>query len=583
MINAPDQLHAKQNLMLLLIATALGVLFNALFQHIWQLRLNYTLLILSVFTVTYFVLRQNPAFCRRFYLAGSFIALLFAAYFSVYTNPFFQMVNFILIPILYGCSILFAYQNRPEGLALLRLLFAPFPRIHHYFLSGIKTLSPSKELSTTRRSVLLGILISALLLLIIVPLMISSDQMIAALLKNGFKNLSVNLQTILSYLFWFALVASYAYASLRHSLLRTFQREFAEKAENTPANALMPGRKTAVLTVLSVLTAVYVLFFALQLIYTAGHLRVGLPANFDYAGYARSGFFQLLALSLINILILFVTFSMLKAEQNLRMIKLLLVLFTAVTLALAASSLFRMYLYEGTYGYTILRLIVFLFLYFEIATLLLTFVYIYRRRLPIVKIVLVAAMLYYIVILFFNTEGYVAKKNIDRYKTTGKIDTAYLASLSADAALQIVRLQDDDNNDIVYLLQQKQQNAQSSLAKKKDIRNYNYAEHKADALYGALQLKKQVFMVYLQNNTDSDILSFAIRSEKPSATSIHPIPADATGAYLVEYAPSASYVIDLHFTDGQTYTQPFTLSPALDKTTYLSVVNKNNSWYVYGN
>jgi hypothetical protein len=577
LVELPSKLHRN----LLLLATALGVLFNALFQNSWQLSINYTLLILFIFLVTYFLLRQNPSFDCRVYLAGTLAAMILACYYFLYTNPFFKMVNFVLLPILYGCSILFAYRDRLRISALLRLLFAPLLALHRYCVNFVKALSPFNRLSAPRRNVFIGILISFLLLLLIIPLMISSDQMIDTLLKSWFKDFHFDLSTLLSYLFWFALVASYAYASLYRSLTYPSSQQTDPQQDTLLKPVNLFGRKTAIATVLTVLTIVYALFFALQLFYLAGHFRTNLGADFDYAQYARSGFFQLIALSLINIAILAATFYLLKEEQELRLIKVLLVLFTCLTLALACSSWLRMYLYERTYGYTMLRLLVFLFLYFEIAALLLSLVFICYQRLPIVKIILIAALLYYIVILFCNPEGYVAKKNIDRYYATGKLDTDYLSSLSADAAPQIMRLQEDNNQDVLFLLKQKQQQISAAYTPSKDFRAYNFSRCRADRLYGSLHLNQQLFQVFLQNNSDEDILSFSIASDAPATLFNNAIAAGQGSAHLVVYTPSASYTMQLHFSDGNTHTQTLTLLPRSDRTVYLSVVDEKDGWWIY--
>ncbi len=570
----------KPNTKLFLFATALGVIFNVLFQRLWQLNVNYTILIFLIVAVTYITLKHTLGFNRGHFLVGAFTMLALAFYFSLYTNQFFKMVNFVLIPVFYGCSILFAYGYRPRVLSILRLLFLPLLSVHHYFLNSVKILSPSKEVHSAKRSVFIGIILSILLLLIIVPLMISSDQMITALLTNWFKDLHFDVVNLLSYLFWFAMVASYAYASLRLSLRTScLPADKALSEGNTNALAF-PGRKTTITTVLSVLTAVYILFFALQLFYLVGNLRLGLPANFDYAAYARSGFFQLLALSLINILILSVTFYLLKNEQNLHFVKVLLVLFTFLTLLLACSSLYRMYLYEHTYGYTMLRLIVFLFLYFEIATLLLTFAFIYRPSLPVAKIVLIAAVLYYTVIIFANPEAYVAKKNIDRYFETGKLDSAYLSGLSVDAAPQILRLQDEENPEILFFLQQQHRRA-SSFSENHDIRAYNYARYRAADLYAPLALKTQWFQIYLQNNSSAEVLSFNITGVAFSASSAAPLPSGESVMQLLSSTPSATYTVVLQFADGQSHSQTLVLFPDFDKATYLSIVDENGGRWIY--
>jgi hypothetical protein len=46
---------------------------------------------------------------------------------------------------------------------------------------------------------------------------------------------------------------------------------------------------------------------------------------------------------------------------------------------------------------------------------------------------------------FINPDLFIAQKNIERYKTGGELDTAYLASLSDDALPVTIQILDDPN------------------------------------------------------------------------------------------------------------------------------------------
>jgi len=103
-------------------------------------------------------------------------------------------------------------------------------------------------------------------------------------------------------------------------------------------------------------------------------LNFGLPSDFTYAEYARRGFFELIAVTLINFSILLSCIGFARKGSKLidRAVRILYSLLVACTLVMLFSAHFRMSLYEEAYGYTYLRMLthafmVFLFVLFLIA------------------------------------------------------------------------------------------------------------------------------------------------------------------------------------------------------------------------
>ena len=117
-----------------------------------------------------------------------------------------------------------------------------------------------------------------------------------------------------------------------------------------------------------------------------------------------------------------------------------MIVFTFIILISAA---YRMYLYESAYGYTFLRLLVYCILFTEAVMLIPTIMYIIDKKinLPIVYFTIVTSV--YICMNFANFENIIAKRNVDRYLQTGKIDLLYLEmDTGTDAIKQIVRILD---------------------------------------------------------------------------------------------------------------------------------------------
>jgi hypothetical protein len=106
-----------------------------------------------------------------------------------------------------------------------------------------------------------------------------------------------------------------------------------------------------------------------------------------------------------------------------------------LALVVVASALYRMHVYEDAYGFTRLRLLVSVFEGWLGLLLVLVLVAGIRLRgawVPLASVLSGAVAVLGLALV--NPDGYVAAQNLDRYERTGKIDSVYLRSLSADAA-----------------------------------------------------------------------------------------------------------------------------------------------------
>jgi hypothetical protein len=160
-------------------------------------------------------------------------------------------------------------------------------------------------------------------------------------------------------------------------------------------------------------------------------------------GYAHSGFWQLLAVTVLTLTVLAVTYRIApRAERADRtLLRVLLGAMAVFSMVIVASAIKRVATYEALYGYTRLRVAVagielwlgFVFVLVLVATLTLR-----SGWLPqVIAGSLVVALLAGAVA---NPDLYVANRNVERYQKTKKLSIYYMAHLSADAAPAIVKL-----------------------------------------------------------------------------------------------------------------------------------------------
>ncbi len=178
---------------------------------------------------------------------------------------------------------------------------------------------------------------------------------------------------------------------------------------------------------------VYTLFVIIQFKYLFAGTT--LPDGLTYTAYARKGFFELLALTGVNIAAILAIIKLTKLHQGkwLAFTKILCHYLCAVTVVLLISSFYRMLLYTNDDGLTRLRFFVMGFLVFEAIGLLITFVYIAKPKFNITLVYTVIALVYYTLLNVVPVDNIIADNQIDKYLKGGRTDIDYVFTLSADA------------------------------------------------------------------------------------------------------------------------------------------------------
>ncbi|AEV83251.1 hypothetical protein ACWT_2229 [Actinoplanes sp. SE50] len=168
-------------------------------------------------------------------------------------------------------------------------------------------------------------------------------------------------------------------------------------------------------------------------------------AGLSYAQYARSGFWQLVAVTLLSLVVLAALARWAKRDdpRDRLLLRVLLGLICGLSVVIVASALSRMWAYQKVYSFTGERIFV-MSLEILLGTI---FVMVAAagirwqgRWIPRATVGLAVLMLLGLAVL--DPEGYAASRNATRYAETGKIDAWYLRALSADATPALTRLPD---------------------------------------------------------------------------------------------------------------------------------------------
>lgn len=191
---------------------------------------------------------------------------------------------------------------------------------------------------------------------------------------------------------------------------------------------------------LGALVALFAVFVGVQAaVLFGGHEHVLRTSGLTYAEYARQGFFQLLVVVALTFA---VVAAVVRIAPPTRLRRVLLGALCALTAVVLASALRRLGLYEQAFGLSRLRVLAYaIAIWLGVVLVLVVLAGVWgrvARTLP--ALVLGSAATVLLALNVADADAIVARSLVDRWERTGKIDTYYVSTLSADAAPALATL-----------------------------------------------------------------------------------------------------------------------------------------------
>ena len=337
-----------------------------------------------------------------------------------------------------------SYVVRPfSGLAgfgreVVQLFQRPLP-------TGSTKTADRRSLGTVAK-IIIGLLLAIPVLLISGSLLASADQVFADLTSQLLTNLSLN--EFLTQLFLALILLPFIFSFLYSG--RTRQRFVDQDGSlfNRLGSSTKGFRidKIILITFLTCINLLYILFAAIQVTYLTGAFQAILPDNLTYAEYARSGFFELAGVTFINLILVLIAIKGADrsgaAGKIVRFESLLLV---AGSLVQWASAMFRMKMYIDAYGLSLQRFWVTAFMLLQLVVFLLMLIKEFQVRFPLFKFITAAVLLSLLMLNHVNSDAWIARHNVDRYQATGRIDTSFFNELSSSAVPAMLELTKADD------------------------------------------------------------------------------------------------------------------------------------------
>ena len=373
---------------------------------------------------------------RMLFLFDLFLGLTF----SLGSNWYFRLWNCLALLVLLPLHTVSGASRFPwwrpailweRPLLLLRGLFG-------HLSVAVSVLTAGKKADSRRAFVVAAGACGALALVaLLLPILASADALFAAATADLRAFIQAHFTTALWKLLWGLVLTPFVFGLLVG--LRRPQPSAVPAAERFPkADGLL------FVVMLTALDALYLLFLAVQSAGLFGGADYLAARGLSYADWARSGFFQMVGVTVLNLAVLLPALSLSRREGRAwKALRLLSAGLAAESLVLLASACWRMTLYVTAYGLSFKRLMTYWGMAM-MALFLLTALYKTRRPdFAFCRAAFPLALAGWLVINCVPADYLVAKNQVDRYLSgeSAAIDAEYLLyDLSYDTLSQLDRL-----------------------------------------------------------------------------------------------------------------------------------------------
>ncbi len=286
--------------------------------------------------------------------------------------------------------------------------------------------------------VLRGLLIAAPIVLILGALLSSADMIFADRLEKLFE--LFDLERLPEYIFrvFYIIVLAYTFTGIFLQAVLPKKTEDRPDHKRTWVKPFLGWTESAI--VLGSINLLFAFFVIIQFRYLFGGQANITAAGYTYSEYARKGFGELVTVAVLSLLIYLCLAAVTRTKTRGQRtgFSTLSTLLMVLVLIMLASSLQRMLLYEGAYGFTRLRTYTHVFIFCLAALLIATVVLeLTGNRGRFGLALLLFSFTFAIALGVMNVDAFIANQNIQRvsgphgdWKT---LDGYYLSELSSDA------------------------------------------------------------------------------------------------------------------------------------------------------
>ena len=433
------------------------------------------------------------------------LILILGGTFGFTTGVGMKITSLVLeiILILYWIYVLFGNReaNRMDSSAfadsLTAFLIMPFGNFVTLF--GALFRKRAKKNAGAFGSVLIGLVI-AIIPTLVIFLLLSGDMLfkdmtrhIGEFLKEYFV---VDLITFIASI----PVSMYLFAALYANRKGKLADSIDEAAKHKAAESVRFLNPVIACSAMVPVILLYIVYLGLHIGYYFSAFRQNLPEGFTAAEYARSGFFELLIVALINLCFIVAGSLFIRNDENGKRPlswALFSALFSLLTIGLVASAMSKMALYISFFGMTYLRVSTTWFMLFIGIVFLFILIRQFAPRFNVIGVTIVTGVLMFAVFSYSSPDAWISAYNIDAWKTgkLSSIDVEALDRLSDGATPYLITLAEDPDQEVSAA-------ATAALSRRASLKEKPLLSSNVGYLYAESRLKAYAEKV---KGTDKDI------------------------------------------------------------------------------
>jgi len=305
-------------------------------------------------------------------------------------------------------------------MATVKHVFSSIAEIFDIFADWSSYSDKKEGKNALTKYIVLGIAVSIPLVVVVLLLLSGADAVFGKMTEDLLGD--INISTIVGVIVTSVGAILGSYAWIVHFLNEGDYIKHKNKRNGEPVVLIVVG---------IALGLIYILFCGIQVVYLFAGLGE-LPKGYTYASYAREGFFQLLAVCLLNLIIVLIGIS--RFKENI-ILKVILTVITGCTYIMVASSAYRMYLYVAQYQLSVLRLWVLWTLVWLSLMLTGALINVYKESFSLFRFSMIVTAVLYLMLAYARPAYVVAKYNLSGMYTAQEIDYSYIRyDLNPDAA-----------------------------------------------------------------------------------------------------------------------------------------------------
>ena len=308
----------------------------------------------------------------------------------------------------------------------------------------LSTEAPIENQRSVRRKILAvmrGLALAVPVIFVLTILLSSADPIFEGQIKRIVD--LFRFEKLIEYLYrlFYILVIGFIFlGTLLHAIFP--KKEAAAPDPNQPAIIPFLGFIESAVVLVAV-DLLFLLFVVIQFRYLFGGQANITTTGYTFSDYARRGFFELIIVAQITLMIYIALSAATKSDTaaRLRTFTILTVLLFAQVLVMLASAWMRLQLYEDAYGFTRLRTYTHFFIPWLAILLVITILLeILHRRGRFAVSLLACSVGFALSLGLINIDGTIVRLNVQRAVTGEELDLNYLAGLSNDAVPAMVSL-----------------------------------------------------------------------------------------------------------------------------------------------